>query len=244
MPDRACRLVTWNVHGFVGSDGAWNPQNVAEVLAGLEPDLVALQEVDARPWSGSSRHPLDLLASNLDAKAVGGPTLGEPGNDYGNAVLSRIPIVDVVRHDLSRPGVEPRGAVDVRALIGDHTVRFVAIHLGLLWSERVAQATRLAKELRTGGRDAHILAVAGDLNAWWPRAREARIIEHAVGPSPKPRTFPSRRPLFRLDRIFVRPLGAVVDWGVGRNARIRAASDHLPVWVDVDVGALQGRDPE
>jgi endonuclease/exonuclease/phosphatase family metal-dependent hydrolase len=77
--------------------------------------------------------------------------------------------------------------------------------------------------------------VAGDLNAWWPGAREVRILEHAVGPSPAPRTFPSKRPLFRLDRVFVRPPHAVVGWGVADDPRTRSASDHLPLWVDLEI---------
>jgi endonuclease/exonuclease/phosphatase family metal-dependent hydrolase len=240
MAGERLRLATWNVHGLVGSDGRWGPDRVIDVLSEIGPDLVALQEVDARPCNGSDPHPLDVIAENLDATAVAGPTLGTPGNDYGNAVLSRFPIIEKHRHDLSRPGVEPRGAVDVRVRLDARVLRFVAVHLGLRRAERVAQVQRLVADLQPLSEGADIVAVAGDLNAWWPRAREARIIERAVGPSPEPRTFPSRRPLFRLDRIFIRPLSAVVDWGVGNDARIRAASDHLPVWVDLEVNIEQG----
>ena len=237
MPEARLRLATWNVHGFVGSDGQRDPQRAVEVLREIGPDLVALQEVDARSSSDSDCHPLDVMASGLEATAVAGPTLGSPGRDYGNAVLSRLPIIEVHRHDISRPGVEPRGALDIRARHDDHTVRFVAVHLGLRRAERIAQVSHLVARLQPLSRNADIVAVAGDLNAWWPRAREARVLERTVGPSPKPRTFPSKRPLFRLDRIFVRPPGAINDWGVARDAGVRAVSDHLPLWVDLVVGA-------
>lgn len=236
MAGELCRLVTWNVHGFVGSDGRWNPQRAIDVLAGLDADMVALQEVDARPCPQSDSHPLDMLADALGTTAVAGPTLGMPGSDFGNAVLSRLPIVDVQRHDLSRPSVEPRGAVDIRVHHNGHIARFVALHLGLRRRERIAQAARLVAELQPLSRGAKVVAVAGDLNAWWPWAREVRILERAVGPSPAPRTFPSRRPLLRLDRIFVAPRTAVRDWGVTCHSTVRAASDHLPVWVDLEFG--------
>lgn len=243
MTGETCRLVTWNVHGFVGSDGRWNPQRAIDVLAELDPDLVALQEVDARPCADSERHPLDVMADGLEATAVAGPTLGTPGSDYGNAVLSRLPVVDIHRHDLSWHSVEPRGAIDVRVRHSRNVLRLVTVHFGLRRTERIAQAELLRAILQRPSNPADIMAVAGDLNSWWPRAREARIIEHSVGPSLRPRTFPSRRPVFRLDRVFVRPPAAVSDWGVADNAEVRGASDHLPVWVDVDVGQAADREP-
>lgn len=108
MADSRVRVVTWNVHGFVGSDGRWDPQRVAEVLHGICPDLMALQEVDARSCPESNRHPLDAQAAGLDATVIAGPTLDVPERDYGNAVLSRLPVADTRRYDISRPGAEPR----------------------------------------------------------------------------------------------------------------------------------------
>jgi endonuclease/exonuclease/phosphatase family metal-dependent hydrolase len=99
--------------------------------------------------------------------------------------------------------------------------------------ERAVQAIRLAAHLEDNARTADIVVLAGDLNSWWPRAREVRILERAVGPSLKPRTFPSTRPVFRLDRVFVHPKGRVADWGVATDPFVRIASDHLPVWVDL-----------
>ncbi len=232
--ERRVRVMTWNVHGFVGADGRWDPQRTAEVLHEIGPDLAALQEVDARSYPESEQHPLDILAEKLDANAVPGPTLGVPGRDYGNAVLSRLPIVEICRYDISQPGAEPRGAVDIRVRHCGSSVRFLASHLGLRRGERLVQATRLAAELERRSESADVVVVAGDLNAWWPRAREARILERAAGPSPTPRTFPSKRPLLRLDRVFVRPPKAVVGWGVADNPRARSASDHLPLWVDLE----------
>ena len=75
-----------------------------------DPDLMALQEVDARslsriatvtPWTtqacGARRH--------RDRR---GRRSTVPERDYGNAVLSRLPVADTRRYDISRPGAEPR----------------------------------------------------------------------------------------------------------------------------------------
>jgi endonuclease/exonuclease/phosphatase family metal-dependent hydrolase len=233
MAAEGLRVVTWNVHGFVGRDGRRNPERVLAVLDDLGADLVALQEVDARAISRSDPHPLATLADGLRAKAIPGPTLGRPGRDYGNAVLSTLEVVQVRRHDLSRPGVEPRGAVDLTVRCSGGLIRFVAVHLGLRRRERIAQAMRLAELLHRPSPAADLLVVAGDFNSWRRRARESVILERAVGPALAPRTFPSRRPLLRLDRVLINPRAALADWRVVDHAGARAASDHLPICVDL-----------
>jgi len=40
------RIVTYNVHRCVGNDRRLDVARIVEVLAGLEPDIVALQELD------------------------------------------------------------------------------------------------------------------------------------------------------------------------------------------------------
>jgi endonuclease/exonuclease/phosphatase family metal-dependent hydrolase len=235
MTDGRLRVATWNVHGFVGRDGRRDHVRTAAALARVDADLIALQEVDARTRSLAEPHPLDRLAARLGMTAVAGPTLGQPGADYGNAVLTRLEILDVRRHDLSDPRFEPRGAVEMWLAAHGAVVRFVATHFGLRRRERLAQARRLAATLDETPRAAGSVVVAGDVNAWWPWGREACILERAVGPAVRPRTFPSRRPMLSLDRVFVRPRQAIVDSGVADDPIHREASDHLPVWVDLCV---------
>jgi endonuclease/exonuclease/phosphatase family metal-dependent hydrolase len=235
MAAEGLRVVTWNVHGFVGRDGRRNPERVLTVLEDLGADLVALQEVDARAISRSEAHPLVTLAHGLRAKAIPGPTLGRPGRDYGNAILSTLKVFEVRRHDLSRPGVEPRGALDLTVRHRDRRIRFIAVHLGLRSRERIAQATRLNELLLRPSTASDLLVLAGDFNSWRRRARESVILERAVGPALAPRTFPSQRPLLRLDRVLINPRAALADWRVVDHSGARAASDHLPICVDLSL---------
>ena len=54
------------------------------------------------------------------------------------------------------------------------------------------------------------LVVLGDINEWLPLSRPLRSLHRLLGHSPFERTFPSRWPLFALDRVWVRPRRALL----------------------------------
>jgi endonuclease/exonuclease/phosphatase family metal-dependent hydrolase len=68
--------------------------------------------------------------------------------------------------DLSFPGREPRGALDVDLVVDGSTLRVIRTHPGLHANERTEQVGRLLASLRRHPRD--ILIFAGDLNEWFP----------------------------------------------------------------------------
>jgi endonuclease/exonuclease/phosphatase family metal-dependent hydrolase len=51
------RIVSYNIHGCVGTDGRRDAERVAAVLEALAPDVVALQEVDSRASRGGWTRP-------------------------------------------------------------------------------------------------------------------------------------------------------------------------------------------
>jgi endonuclease/exonuclease/phosphatase family metal-dependent hydrolase len=69
----------------------------------------------------------------------------------------------------------------------------------------------------------------GDINEWFPPSPGLRSMNRHLGPTPALPSFPSRLPVLALDRIWVRPRGALVALAVHRSALARIASDHLPV---------------
>jgi len=104
-------LATYNIHACVGGDGRFQPDRTVEVLREMSADLVALQEVEQRDVAGEGL--LEFLADALDMEAIAGPTLLRGTRHYGNALLTRLPVLAVERVDLSVPRREPRGALDV-----------------------------------------------------------------------------------------------------------------------------------
>ena len=105
------RLATYNIHACIGADGRYDPDRVVRVLLELNADVVALQEVEQHAVGDMDL--LQFLAAKTGYQAVAGPTLLRDTRDYGNAVLTRLPIVTMQRIDLSLPRREPRGALDV-----------------------------------------------------------------------------------------------------------------------------------
>jgi endonuclease/exonuclease/phosphatase family metal-dependent hydrolase len=226
------RVVTYNIHRCIGTDGRGSVDRVARVLGELRPDLVALQEV-----LSSERVPnpgqLERLADATGLQPVAGGTLVEEDARYGNGLLLRAPPAKVERHDLSVPGAEPRGALEVVVETAAGPARVITTHLGLRARERRRQIERL--EAILAARPEPVLALLGDVNEWRPRPLVASLarLSRVLRPVPVARTFPSRRPMVGLDRIWIGPGADLLASGPHRSALAREASDHLPFFAEV-----------
>jgi endonuclease/exonuclease/phosphatase family metal-dependent hydrolase len=76
----------------------------------------------------------------------------------------------------------------------------------------------------------------GDLNEWRRRGRSAlRGLEPTFGIAPSILSFPSRRPIFPLDRILGWPAGLITDLAVHDTPLARRSSDHLPLTAKVNL---------
>jgi endonuclease/exonuclease/phosphatase family metal-dependent hydrolase len=218
-------IATYNVHGCVGSDGRRDTARVLAVLRELEADVIALQELEWQPAAA-----LDLLADfarELGCEGIAGPTLLKRTGHYGNAVLTRLPVHKVERVDLSVPGREPRGALDVTVETSRGALRVIATHLGLAPAERRHQIRRILAMIAPVRPQPVVLM--GDLNEWFLWGRPLRWLRAHFGRAPAPATFPARRPVLALDRIWVEPRRLRTGLAVHSTTLARSASDHLPV---------------
>jgi endonuclease/exonuclease/phosphatase family metal-dependent hydrolase len=149
---------------------------------------------------------------------------------YGQMVVSRWPLGASQIHDITHAEREPRRAIEVEIATPTGAFRLIAAHFGLTLTERRQQARRLVAIARP---HAMTTVMLGDFNEWfWPAS-----LRGALGRELPARTqyatFPSWYPLFRLDRIFCWPPGAMRASFVDRAAR--TVSDHLPVVADIEV---------
>ena len=128
---RVLRFATYNVHSCVGVDGRYDPARVAGVIDELDADLVALQEFT---------YPIDIaletrtpvvLTSLTSYSCALGPTRSNAQHSFGNVILTRHPILEVHRIDLSMEKREPRGALAATIEIDGVRWHVLAAHLGL-----------------------------------------------------------------------------------------------------------------
>jgi len=228
------RLVSWNVHGCVGLDRRFAPARTADALLSLAPDVALLQEVG----DAHGQHPPIDQAESLSRALGFGCTLGitlPRGFGYGNATLSRLAVLDTETWDLSVRGREPRCCL--RVVLGRDGARLTTLntHLGLALGERRRQLGILVQGALDGVDGP--LVLGGDFNDFPPgrvsRELGARCTDVFAG-LPRRRTFPSWAPLLRLDRVYARAL-TILGVRTDRSALSRAASDHLPLVVELEV---------
>jgi len=224
-------VATYNVHRCIGSDGRHDPDRVAAVIRELDADVVGLQEVDAKPNVEHGLDQVEYLSRTTGMTGIAGPTLTRHYGEYGNALLTRLPVRGVTLIDLSVARREPRGAIDAEVKVDGVRCRVLVTHLGLRRAERKVQLTHLvAAPPRWPGPALTMLL--GDLNDWRGVRGVMRRLPDGFVCAAAP-SFPARAPLFRLDGIAVYPgdaLGSI--WAHG-TALARIASDHRPVCAEV-----------
>ncbi len=224
---RTLTIASYNVHRCIGRDGRCDPLRVARVIAELDADVVALQEVDFRYHVRQGVDQLRVLAEATGYESVWGPVLYGARGQYGNGLLTRQQVVEVRGIDLSVPRYQKRGALDVDLEVHGKQIRVIAAHLGLGLNEREIQVRRLLGEL--DGVEEHPMILLGDFNEWRPPSAPLRRLHRRFGRTPGVPSFPSRFPVLALDRIWVQPRRALVAVDVHNTSRARRASDHLPI---------------
>lgn len=236
-PDRL-RVMTYNVHSCRGMDGRTLPERIARVIAGLHPDVVCLQEVDVERRRSGGVDQAHAIAKALEMQFHFHPSLRVEEEQYGNAVLSRLPMRVLRAGPLPSPYGEQRGAIKVEVMTPRGPAVILNTHLGVLPRERRPQAAGLVRDGWLDAPDGVPLLVCGDFNAM-PNSMVHRLLcgtlrdaQRTDDRKPHP-TWPGRLPSARIDHVFVNEPVRVQAVEVARGALPRMASDHLPLVVDV-----------
>lgn len=232
------RIASYNIHRCVGLDGKCSVERIAEVIRELNCDVIAIQEVDNTPSDDPVAHvqsmQLDYLAHATNYSAIPGLRIIRHTGEYGNAILTRLPVAEVRRLDLSYGRYEPRGAIDTELQFDSLRLRIIATHFGLFPHERRVQWLQLMAALAERSADLPTVLL-GDMNEWFGHARMLREARKVFGETKMPRAFPSFLPLLRLTRIWCRPRRALKSIEAHRTALSRVASDHLPVRAEIEL---------
>lgn len=236
---REIRVLCYNIHYGQGNDGEFDIERLAAVINRWKPDLVALQEIDVGVKRSGRVHQIRKLGELTGMQSRFGPTQHYQGGLYGNGVLSKLPILDVVIRPL--PYTEatkelttyPRGAIAVTVTAPDgKPLRFVSTHFQHnLEEDRIKQAEEINRLFAGPGEASLRTILAGDMNALPEAEPMVRLLEEwkIVDDGTLAPTAPSQNPRNRIDYILHR----VEDAFQVKEASVvdePMASDHCPVF--------------
>lgn len=233
------RVLTYNVHSCIGTDGLLSIERIASVIAAEAPDVVLLQEIDVGRLRTGRHDQAHRIAEALDMTRHFHAALTFAEESYGDAILSRLPMTLVKAGPLVGPRHftgERRGALWVRVETEGRHIDVLNCHLGLLPHQQAAQTADLSGPDWSASPLLSTAAVlGGDFNAppGTPTYRRlAANWTNAFRGEPGDRrgaTFPSRRPFLRIDHLWHRMGLRVTGCRVVRTPLARLASDHLPL---------------
>jgi endonuclease/exonuclease/phosphatase family metal-dependent hydrolase len=225
-------FASYNIHKCIGTDGRFDPERVAAVIAEIGADVIALQEADKRFGDREGLLDLKAIARETGLEPVPMATRRNGHGWHGNLVLVRSALARHV-HQIRLPGLEPRGAVVADLDLNGQPVRVVGAHLGLLRQSRLLQVEALL--IHAGQAADRPTILMGDMNEWRVQGRSSLGL-FAPGFGPVNRgvpSFPSYFPVLALDRILARPHHILDRVERHDTPLARQASDHLPIKAQV-----------
>ncbi|MEX0585438.1 MAG: endonuclease/exonuclease/phosphatase family protein [Pirellulales bacterium] len=225
------RVLSYNIHHGEGIDRKLDLERIARVILSVEPDLVALQEVDCKAArTGGVDQPAEL-ARLTKMHVAGGGNIALQGGEYGNAVLSRWPIRRHENHKLPCfESGEQRGMLELEIdLPGNQPLLLLATHLDHRPKDPERLASVKAIAAMVSPRADRPALLVGDLNdlpespvlaevgKQWTRTNDTHLATVPVG-----------KTILQIDYILFRPSGRwkaletrVLDEAI--------ASDHRPI---------------
>jgi endonuclease/exonuclease/phosphatase family metal-dependent hydrolase len=235
------RVLSYNIHTGIGTDGRLDLARVADAIRDTGADVVALQEVDVR-WDTRSdfRDQAHDLAGLLRMRMFFAPiydldplTPGQPRRQYGIVILSRFPVLHTENHEITRLStVEPNpipepapGFAEVVLLVDGVRLPVYSTHLDYR-PDPAVRVTQVADMLRIMTSGPKLLL--GDFNAT-PDAPELAPLWQELTAAPTGLTFPADLPVRRIDYV-------TMSAGItARSATVpdTLASDHRPVLADL-----------
>ena len=153
-------ILSWNIQNGKGIDDEVSLARIASVIAGMgDPDVICLQEISTQlPLFGADQDADQVAALNalfpgydiIFGAAIEASRYGKtPRWQYGNATLSRLPVLTVFKHPLPQPPDEnirqmPRQATETTVATNSGPLRIINTHLEFHSKyQRLAQVARL-----------------------------------------------------------------------------------------------------
>ena len=228
------RIVSFNIHKGLSLFRRPSLVDIKRLLVEIAPDIVFIQEIygDVHHSLGSQ---LEYLADSHWSEYSYGMNSVKGGGNYGNAILSKFPILSSKQFNLSTNRLEKRSLLSAEIEIEQGEIRstlnLLTAHLNLMRRSRIKQFFRIQEILKEQFKGP--LVLGGDLNDLYDDSLFllkplTEAFHHHQGQCAK--SFPSLRPLLKLDKMFSQ--GIKIKYAELVNSPIaRNCSDHLPLMV-------------
>jgi endonuclease/exonuclease/phosphatase family metal-dependent hydrolase len=231
--------MTYNVHSFVGIDGVYHLDRIAQVIQSAGAAVVALQEVDfGRGRTGTAA--IEMLADRLGMSWHFTLTRNGLNGHFGNAVLTPHEFELVAEGFLPSRRDEARAVQWLRVVAPTWRLHLMNTHLSISPHDRALQIRALLGAEWMAQADTDLpLVVCGDFNAspfsrvYRELARDLRDVQSCR--SRRSATWPSLLPFWCIDHMFVSKDVSVAACRVIRDGPARRASDHLPLVAEIAV---------
>ena len=230
--ERPLRVMTYNIHHGLDADYGMDLEQIIDVIAMEDPDVVVLNEVNRARLTNGFVDTLLLISRRLDMPYVFGPNYQD--GQYGNAILSRYPVLTWDNTPFASKTTEVRSMLRAVVQHDGEPITFFATHLDHLEGPDNVRSQQVVEALDVWDGSSRAVLL-GDLNAE-PDAPELQAIYEAgfvdalaANGQGDAFTFWDTAANRRLDFIFVTP-----DLLLGQTWVIPTrASDHLPVIAEI-----------
>jgi endonuclease/exonuclease/phosphatase family metal-dependent hydrolase len=225
----ALEVLTWNIHHAKGIDGVMDPKRLAKRIAEETPDVIFLQEVDHDTKRSQQVKQSEVIANSLAYHHCFIPAIPFQGGGYGQAILSKTPLINPRHVVLSTEG-EARIAIIAETIIAKQTITLVGIHLDAgSATRRLSEINALLPHL---AKITNPIILGGDWNQAPDKTLTAALADSGLKLAPitgEAWTFPANAPHEALDHFWLRGLSAEKSSVVPTGK----LSDHLVVRLTV-----------
>ncbi len=221
-------LLSYNIRNAWGMDHVMDYNRIAKIINRIQPDAVALQELDSATIRSYGAITLDEIAKKTNMFASYSKSINYQGGGYGIGILTKEKPLRTIR--VSLPGKEEKRSF---LMVEMSKYIFCCTHLSLTQNDRL-QSVEIINDFVARLHTNKPIFLAGDLNAVSSSAEMVAFTrDWNILNDTQQFTIPSSVPIKCIDYILVHRNSSEVIPMMSKVENEPLASDHLPVWVKV-----------
>lgn len=239
------RVMTFNIqHGLdyielLNKKREINLNKVCDLIKEVDPHIISLNEVYNDTRNIQTNEQVKYISSKLGYPYFyfGKTITLKDGIDYGNALLSKYPIIEAEVHMIDDPKIkdedvyyETRNVIASQIKINGKTITVLVTHVGLAKSEQDNAIKRIIELVE----DSEKVILMGDFNMEEEDSNIIKLSKNICNTSylivGSKETYPSINPEKKIDYIFTKNMENIKS-GVVK----KIVSDHFPVFLDIKI---------